>query len=144
RNLPPASSRTGSAKVGDGGGACAASAAPRSNSEMVVRMRGSLAHREPQGARRRGHQAIAAEENPNRRGRERSGMMSPMSSRSTWLLLGGLAFAAVASLVLGTCAYFGGTWPQHLNVTVEGPASWRLVRVDDRVQDQLLPAPASK
>src|SRR5262245_31363465 len=69
-------------------------------------------------------------------------MMLPMPRWLAWLCLGGLAVAA--SLVLGMCAYTGGMWPQHLDVTVEGPASWRLVRVDDRVQDLLLPASASK
>src|SRR5262245_39970381 len=79
---------------------------------------------------------------PVRRSRQRSGMMLRMSRRSAWLCLSGLAVAA--SLVLGMCAYTGGMWPQHLDVAVEGPPSWRLVRVDDRVQDQLLPASALK
>lgn len=56
----------------------------------------------------------------------------------------GFVLAALASLVLGPCAYFGGLWPHRISVAVEGPASWRLVRVDDRVCDDLLPARVSK
>jgi hypothetical protein len=58
--------------------------------------------------------------------------------------LGIAVLAALASLALATCAYFVGFWPQRLAVTVEGPAGWRLTRIDDREVDEPLPARASK
>jgi hypothetical protein len=54
------------------------------------------------------------------------------------------ALAALATLTLTTCAYFGGLWPQRLVVTVRGPAGWQLTRIDDHEVDEPLPARASK
>jgi hypothetical protein len=55
-----------------------------------------------------------------------------------------LLFAVLASVLLGPCAYFQGLWPQRLNVMVEGPASWRLVRVGQSTCNEALPSLASK
>jgi hypothetical protein len=55
-----------------------------------------------------------------------------------------LALVVAATVVLGPCAYLEGLWPQHLEFTVEGPPSWRLVRIDGRACDDALPEEVSK
>lgn len=64
---------------------------------------------------------------------------------STWKrTLGTALLVAFAALGLAVCAYFVGLWPQRLDVTVAGPAGWRLTRIDTRVVASPLPAACSK
>jgi hypothetical protein len=75
----------------------------------------------------------------------RSGQRRREDAMVGWVRwVGVIILVAAASLLVTTCAYLGGCWPQRLAVTVEGPAGWRLVRIDDSERDEALPARASK